>query len=99
MAMTSLPITPSPRTSRHVIFMHVDGVIQVPHVKRVEVMVFVGNSKVEGFHGVPAQAVAAHGKHYLPTRMHASNISTVAANTCTDAALAPLSKGFIYKVY
>jgi len=46
-----------------VVFENVEGAVHLAHVKDVDVVVFVCDSEVEGFHGVPGDLVGGEGEH------------------------------------
>mmetsp|Transcript_6052 Transcript_6052/g.14562 ORF Transcript_6052/g.14562 Transcript_6052/m.14562 type:complete len:227 (+) Transcript_6052:298-978(+) len=60
--------------SRHVILVHALCKVHAPHVKRVEVVVLVGQHKVEGLHGVPAHCIVALVHDELADSSAATNV-------------------------
>lgn len=50
------------------VFVYVESRFELAHVKRVEVVVFIGHRKVERFHRVPAKSVGSHSHHQLADR-------------------------------
>jgi hypothetical protein len=45
-----------------VVFVDVKGVVEFSHVECVQIVIFICNGKVEGFHGIPGDGVGAELK-------------------------------------